>query len=30
MLNPEGAVAGEFVSVAVVTAAELEDGAPAR
>jgi hypothetical protein len=30
MLNPEGAVPGEFVSVAVVTAAELEDGASAR
>lgn len=30
MLNPPGAVAGEFVSVAVVTAAELEAGASAR
>jgi len=30
LLNPPGAVAGEFVSVAVVTTAELEDAAPAR
>ena len=30
LLNPPGVVAGEFVSVAIVTTAELEDGAPAR
>ena len=28
LLNPPGAVAGEFVSIAVVTTAELEAGAP--
>ncbi len=29
LLNPPGAVAGEFVSVAVVTGTELTEGAPA-
>ena len=29
LLNPPGAVAGEFVSIAVVTGAELKAGAPA-